>query len=89
MGAEGADRLTGREAAKIWVTGLSMVHDGWKTATDGLLMSATGRQWIYVEGLSFRADVSYIRGPVEGCREWHLSVPSKLALNLNLVQRKL
>jgi hypothetical protein len=25
VGAEGADRLTGREAAKIWVTGLSMV----------------------------------------------------------------
>ncbi|KAH1539389.1 hypothetical protein KXX57_007401, partial [Aspergillus fumigatus] len=44
VGAEGADRLTGREAAKIWVTGLSMVYDVWKTATDGLFMSATGRQ---------------------------------------------
>jgi hypothetical protein len=60
-----------------------MVYDVWKTATDGLLMSATGRQRVYVEGLNFRADVSYIRGPVEGCREWHLSVPSKLAWNLN------
>lgn len=60
-----------------------MVHDGWKTVTDRLLISVIGRQCIYVEGLSFRADVLYIRGPVEGCREWHLAVPSKLALNLN------
>lgn len=57
MGAGGVECLTGREAVKIWVIGLSMVYDVWKTAIGGLLMSVTGRQWVYVEGLNFRMEV--------------------------------